>query len=682
MAVSSGPATSTSTAASGRRLTLVFVGLMLGMLIASLDQTIVATALPTIAGDLHDLSHLSWVVTAYILASTASTPLWGKLGDLYGRKRFFQAAIVLFLIGSVLAGISGSMVELIAFRALQGIGGGGLMVGAQTIIGDVVPPRDRGRYQGIFGAIFGVTSVIGPLLGGFFVDQLSWRWCFYINLPVGVIALVVTTAVLPDAGQRVHHIVDYLGTALLAAAATALVLLTTLGGTIYGWGSPPIIILAVAGAALIAAFILAERRAAEPVLPLSLFANGVFSATSAIGFVVGFAMFGAITYLPQYLQVVRGTDPTISGLELLPMMIGLLLTSIGSGQLISRWGHYKVFPIVGTGLMTLAMYLLSHLGVGTPTWAMFLFMFVLGVGIGGVMQVLVIAVQNAVGYEHLGVATSGATFFRSIGGSFGTAIFGAVFANALTGNLTHYLAGLSLPAGFSATAGASPAALAKLPAAVHTAYIGAYAASLQTVFLVATPIAAVAFILTWFLKEQPLRATTRVPDPADTYAPTARPSTRTSLDELQRAVGLLARGENRVRLYRQLAAAAGLDIDSGHCWLLYRLDERPGSTVAELSSHFQLNADRLQHGITRLGEKGLVTSSDGNLREGQVALTEAGRSAVERLAAARRERLATLLGDWSPIQRPELLGLMQELARDLRADDERLLAAAGLGSSE
>jgi EmrB/QacA subfamily drug resistance transporter len=478
------------------RVRLIFGALLLVLLLASLDQTIVSTALPTIVGELGGLEHLSWVVTAYLLAATVAGPLYGKFGDLYGRKTVLQTAIVIFLAGSALCGLAQNMGELIAFRAIQGLGAGGLIVVTLAVVGDIIPPRERGRYQGFFGAVFGVSTIIGPLLGGFFVDHLSWRWIFYVNLPVGIVALAVIAVVFHARTEHREHAIDYLGAALLAGALSSIVLFTSLGGTTWAWGSWQIVSLAILGAVLLPAFVLAERRASEPILPLSLFRNRTFAVTSAIGFIVGFALFGAVTYLPLYLQITKGSSPTSSGLQLVPLMGGVLVTSILSGQLISRFGRYRPFPIAGTALTALGLYLLSRLHVDTPASTAMAYAAVLGLGLGSVMQVLVLAVQNAVDRRDIGVATSGSLLFRQIGGS----LFGTIFANRLGSELA-----ARIPSGAPLPATNDPAAIRALPLPVRNAFEDAFAAALHPVFLTAAVVALVAFALTWLLREVPLQ---------------------------------------------------------------------------------------------------------------------------------------------------------------------------------
>jgi EmrB/QacA subfamily drug resistance transporter len=489
----------------GRALATVFAALMLGMFLAALDQTIVSTALPTIVGDLGGLNHLSWVVTSYLLASTVSTPLYGKLGDMMGRKPVFLAAILIFLAGSMLAGLSQSMGELIGFRAMQGIGAGGLMVGAQAIIGDIVPPRERGRYMGVIGSVFAVASVAGPLLGGFLVDNLSWRWVFYVNMPVGALAVLIVVTRLHLHTPSVRHRIDVAGTALLSGGVGALILLTTWGGSQYAWGSSTILGLAVAGVVLLAVFVWWETRAAEPILPLGLFRSPVFSVANAMGFTIGMAMFGAIIFIPLFLQIVYGATPTSSGLRTLPLMAGLLTASILSGRAISRIGRYKAFPIAGTAVLLVGMFLLSLLSVGTASWLASVYMLVVGIGIGLVMQVLVLVVQNDARPQEIGVATSTATFFRSVGGAFGVAIFGTIFATRLSHRLAH------LPRAVTAKLGSgvhlNPAQAKHLPPTVHADFLAAFAHSLHGVFLFGMAMTVVPFALSWFLKEVPLRTT-------------------------------------------------------------------------------------------------------------------------------------------------------------------------------
>jgi EmrB/QacA subfamily drug resistance transporter len=646
-----------------REILIVFSGLMLALLLAALDSTVVATALPTIVGELGGLDRLAWVVTAYLLAQTVVTPLYGKLGDLYGRKVVLQVAIVIFLLGSALCGLSGSMMQLIVFRAMQGLGGGGLRVTTQAVVGDIVPPRERGRYQGIFGAVFGVSSIAGPLLGGYFTTHLSWRWIFYINLPLGAIALAVIAATLPRRAERVQHRVDYIGAALLATMLSAIVLVADLGGGVYAWNSPVIPALILTAIIALILFVLVERRAAEPVLPLRLFANRTFTVCTAVGLIVGFALFGSVTYLPLFLQVVNGASPTGSGLQMLPLMGGMLVTSIVSGQLISRSGRYRIFPIVGTSVIATGMFLFSRMNAGTSVLEASAYMLVLGLGLGMVMQVLVIAIQNAVDHRDLGVATSGATMFRLIGGSVGTAVFGAVFAARLAAHLARVLTA-GTPGGTPHAGGLSPQLLARLEPGLRQLYVTAFSASLSTVFLLATGIALIGFGLAWLVPDRTLRdaiAAKAGDVGTETRDIFPLPTSDDSDARLEHLLALLATRDTKRRFLEQVVARAQLELSPAAAWLLTRLGTDPGLDPQALARERNIDAAHVAGALAELEQRGLALR-DGARRE----LTPAGRDAFERLIGARRAHLTAALDEWRA--EPELHGHLRRFAHDLVPD--------------
>ncbi|MGD1283005.1 MDR family MFS transporter [Mycobacterium seoulense] len=617
---------STDAAPSGalvdpQRRNFIFVAILLGMLMAALDQTIVATALPTIVANLGGAGHQSWVVTSYLLASTIITALVGKFGDLFGRKRVFQAAVVFFIAGSVLCGLSSSMGMLVASRALQGIGGGGLMVTAMALIGEVIPLRDRGRYQGAMGAVFGVTTVIGPLLGGYFTDHFTWRWAFWINVPISVVVFFVAAAAIPALSDRTKPVIDYTGILFVGLGAAGLTLATSWGGTTYPWGSPMIIGLFVGSVMALCVFAWVESRAAAPILPTRLFGSPVFTVCCGLSFVVGFAMLGALTFLPTYMQFVDGVSATTSGLRTLPMVLGMLTTSMGSGVIVGRTGRYKVFPVAGTAVMAVAFFLMSRMDPSTSVLVQSLFLVILGAGIGMCMQTLVLIVQNTVGFDDLGVATSGVTFFRTIGSSFGAAIFGSLFTNFLHSRIGPALVASRAPA----AAAASPEALHRLPRQAAAPIVAAYSESLTHVFGWAVPVALAGFVLALFLREVPLREMhDSTIDLGDAFG---MPNTETPDQMLEGAVERMLRGAPGMRL-RSIAMRPDCRLDVAGLWGVLRINrygEMYGTArLTDIADYLRIPFEVLEPTFSRLIATGYARG-DGN----QLWLTPAGAQQVD-----------------------------------------------------
>lgn len=653
---------------SRRRTNAVFAVIVLGLMLAALDQLIVSTALPTIVADLGGGSHVAWIVTSYLLAETVATILVGRFGDLLGRKVVFQVSAAVFLAGSVLAGFAGSMLMLVAARAIQGIGGGGLMVTAMALIADVIPLRQRGKYQGALGAVFGITTVVGPTLGGVFTDHATWRWCFFINIPIALAMIWAAARTIPVIRPPTRPVIDYLGIVLIALGASALVLGLEWGGKTYPWGSVTIIGLFTAAVLLLAAFVYAEHRAREPIIPLELFRSPVFSVCSVLSFVVGFSMLGALTYLPTYLQFVDGVTATTSGVRTLPMVVGLLGTALLSGEIVSRTGHYKTFPILGSAITALGLYLMSTMNAGTTPLVEYVYMFVLGLGLGLTMQVLTIAVQNTVPYHVLGAATSGVTFFRTLGAAFGTAVFGSLYSGKLETSLADARARApDVPP----EAIRDPATLHRLPDARAAPFVDAYAETVNHVFLWVVPVALAGLLIAFFLKSVPLRDTLRA-GAVDIGEGFSAPDNPDSDAQLARSVAAAMRRAPRP-VGRELLEETGSPLTPAEAWALgqihWRGRQKRGAVLHDVAAEHRVPDDVLWPVFIRIAEAGYVETDE----EDMLRLTPDGEAEIRRLSTAWRHWLDQRLEDWDvrdPQDRARLDRALDHLAGELLEEAE------------